>query len=71
MQSYFRDSALGNVDVSPRISVQRDLFGDDRTTLIAGVNRYYGRSFFRYALSDAISGWRDSTQFNSAEAYVA
>ncbi|MDE0038334.1 MAG: TonB-dependent receptor plug domain-containing protein [Gammaproteobacteria bacterium] len=59
------DDYLGNVDVSPRISAQRDLFGDDRTTLIAGVNRYYGRSFFRYALNDAISGWRDSTQFNS------
>ena len=59
------DDYLGNVDVAPRVSAQRDLFGDARTTLIAGVNRYYGRSFFRYALNDAISGWRDSTLFNA------
>ena len=55
---------LGNVDVSPRLSVQRDLFGDNSTILITGLNRYYGRSFFRYHLNDAITGWRDSTQFN-------
>ena len=56
---------LGNVDVSPRVSMQWDAFDNDRTILVAGVNRYYGRSFFRYQLNDAISGWRDSTQFNA------
>lgn len=56
---------LGNVDLSPRFSVERDLFGNDRTIVIAGLNRYYGRSFFRYHLNDAIAGWRDITQFNS------
>lgn len=56
---------LGNVDISPRFSVQRDLFGDRRTILVAGLNRYHGRSFFRYQLNDAINGWRDSTQFNA------
>lgn len=56
---------LGNVDVAHRLSAERDLFGNDRTTVIAGVSRYYGRSFFRYQLNDTIYGWRDSTQFNS------
>ena len=56
---------LGNVDVSPRLSAERDMFGNDRSILVAGVNRYYGRSFFRYQLNDALSGWRDSTQFRS------
>ena len=56
---------LGNVDVAHRLSATRDLFGNDRTIIVAGVNRYYGRSFFRYELNDAIYGWRDSTQFNS------
>lgn len=56
---------LGNVDLSPRFSVERDVFGNDRTVLIAGLNRYYGRSFFRYQLNDAITAWQDRTQFNS------
>ena len=56
---------LGNVDVSPRFSVERDVFGDDRTVVVAGLNRYYGRSFFRYKLNDAISAWRQRTQFNA------
>ena len=56
---------LGNVDLSPRFSVERDVFGNDRTVAVVGLNRYYGRSFFRYELNDAIAGWRDSTQFNA------
>lgn len=56
---------LGNVDLSPRFSVERDVFGDRRTVAVAGLNRYYGRSFFRYKLNDAISAWRERTQFNS------
>ena len=56
---------LGNVDLAPRFSVERDVFGNDRTVVVAGLNRYYGRSFFRYKLNDAISAWRDRTQFNS------
>ncbi|MCY3620727.1 MAG: TonB-dependent receptor plug domain-containing protein [Gammaproteobacteria bacterium] len=56
---------LGNVDLSPRFSVERDVFGDDRTVVVGGLNRYYGRSFFRYKLNDAISAWRERTQFNS------
>ena len=56
---------LGNVDVSPRLSTERDLFGDERSIVVAGVNRYYGRSFFRYQLNDDINGWRDITVFRS------
>ena len=56
---------LGNVDVAHRLSTERDLFGNERTIIIAGVNRYYGRSFFRYQLNDTIYGWRDSIQFNA------
>ena len=56
---------LGNVDVSPRLSAERDVFGNERTILIAGVNRYYGRSFFRYQLNDALSGWYENIQYNT------
>lgn len=51
---------LDNVDVAPRLKIAWDTFGDGSTRLIAGANRYYGRSFFRYQLKDAIYGWRRS-----------
>ena len=56
-----RNSFLENVDVAPRLSAEWDVFGDNRTVLIAGANRYYGRSFMRMQLNDAIYGWRDQT----------
>jgi len=56
---------LGNIDVSPRLSAERDVFGNERTILIVGVNRYYGRSFFRYQLNDALSGWYENIQYNT------
>lgn len=59
-----RNSFLGNFNVAPRFSAEWDVRGNDATRLIAGVNRYYGRSFFRYQLNDAIYGWRDQIQYN-------
>ena len=60
-----RNSFLGNFDVAPRLSAEWDVYGNDATRLIAGVNRYYGRSFFRYQLNDAIYGWRHQLQYNA------
>ena len=56
-----RNSFLENLDVAPRLSAEWDVFGDDSTVLIAGANRYYGRSFMRMQLNDAIYGWQDRT----------
>ena len=53
-------SYLENFDVSPRISVAWSPFEDGSGELTAGASRYYGRSFFRYQLNDAISGWREN-----------
>ncbi|MCY3841714.1 MAG: TonB-dependent receptor [Gammaproteobacteria bacterium] len=55
---------LDNVDVSPRLSTERDLFGNQRSVIIAGVNRYYGRSFFRYQLNDVLQAWYENIQYN-------
>ena len=52
-------SFLENFDVSPRISVAWSPFEDGSGELTAGASRYYGRSFFRYQLNDAIYGWRE------------
>ncbi len=52
-------SFLENFDVSPRVSVAWSPFEDGSGELTAGASRYYGRSFFRYQLNDAIYGWRE------------
>lgn len=50
------ESYLENFNFSPRISANRQLFDG---TIVSGLSRYYGRSFFRYELNDAIYGWRE------------
>ena len=52
-------SFLENFDVSPRVKVAWSPFEDGSGELTAGASRYYGRSFFRYQLNDAIAGWRE------------
>ena len=52
-------SFLENFDVSPRISFAWSPFEDGSGELTAGASRYYGRSFFRYQLNDAIWAWRE------------
>ncbi len=51
------ESFLENFNVSPRISVD---YTTQVGTFTAGTSRYYGRSFFRYELNDAIYGWRET-----------
>lgn len=53
------ESLLENFNVSPRVSVAWSPFEEGSGELTAGASRYYGRSFFRYQLNDAIYGWRE------------
>lgn len=39
------NSFLRNIDISPRLSMNYDVFGNQKTNIKAGYNRYYGRSF--------------------------
>ncbi len=59
-----RNSFLENLDVAPRLSLDWNVFGDGRTHITAGANRYYGRSFMRLQLNDAIYGWREWRDYN-------
>ncbi|RMH94438.1 hypothetical protein EBB59_01760 [Lysobacter pythonis] len=38
--------------LSPRLAVSWDMFGDTRSLLTGGINRYYGRNLFAYKLRD-------------------
>lgn len=47
-----RDSFMRQLNLAPRLSLNWDVFGDKSTQLIAGANRYYGRSIFDYRLRE-------------------
>lgn len=51
------ESYLDNFNASPRVSLQQHT---DYGAFVVGASRYYGRSFFRYELNDAIYGWRET-----------
>ena len=55
-----RDSYLGNLNIGPRTLVSWEVPGVEGATLTLGANKYYGRSFLRTELNDAIYGWRES-----------
>ncbi|MBA4502940.1 TonB-dependent receptor plug domain-containing protein [Marinobacterium marinum] len=56
---------LNNLDIAPRLSADWDLYGDGRTRLLAGANRYYGRSFLQYAINDALNGMTTKTRYKN------
>ncbi len=59
------NSWLENLDVAPRLSATWDTFGDGSTRLTAGANRYFGRSFLRYAINDVIRSWNTLTYYDT------
>ncbi|MBK1673517.1 hypothetical protein CKO35_09410 [Ectothiorhodospira shaposhnikovii] len=50
---YDHDDFLGNHDVAYRTRGSLDVFGDGRTVVRAGVNRYYGAALLTYKLREA------------------
>jgi len=60
------NSWLENIDLAPRLSADWDVFGNGSTHLLAGANRYYGRSFLRYAVNDQIRSWNKLDFYNSS-----
>ncbi|MBM6551078.1 TonB-dependent receptor plug domain-containing protein [Marinomonas ostreistagni] len=60
-----QETLLDNLNLSPRANVEWDTFGDRSTVLTAGASRYYGRSFFRYAINDTLRSWRVQERYNA------
>lgn len=48
-----RDNFVNRINVAPRLRGTYDVFGNGKTQIIAGANRYYGRSMLTYALYGA------------------
>ncbi len=59
------ETLLGNTDIAPRSKITWDMFGNESTIFTAGANRYYGRSFLRYAINDTLRSWRTMYRYNS------
>ena len=51
------DDFMENTNLAPRLALSFDLFGDDRSVLIGGLNRYYGRTLLGYKLREASKPW--------------
>lgn len=47
-----RDSLSEQTTIAPRFAMSWDIFGDQRSLLTAGANRYYGRNLFAYRLRE-------------------
>lgn len=58
-----RDDFVGKNNLAPRLTSQYDLFGTGDTLLIAGANRYYGRSMLTYALYGAQNAGMQNCNF--------
>ncbi|MBN7288857.1 TonB-dependent receptor plug domain-containing protein [Campylobacter curvus] len=48
------DDYMDKKTVAPRFSSSYDIFGDDRSIVSFGANRYYGRNIFTYKLRDGM-----------------
>ncbi len=49
------DQYLKNTDIAPRFTASYDVFGNKKTRIFGGINRYYADSMMRYALSDNLA----------------
>ena len=60
------DNYMDKKTVAPRFAASYDFFGDERSVLTVGANRYYGRNLFKYRLADGRESlrWR-ATRPNS------
>lgn len=57
---------LGNVDIAPRISGTYDVFGNQKTRILMGLNRYYAGSMLSYKLKQGIGeNTRNARELNS------
>ena len=59
------DDYMDQTTVSPRLAINFDVFGDARTQLSAGANRYYGRNLSTYRLRDGIAAMQTSYTRNA------
>ncbi|WP_213014878.1 TonB-dependent receptor plug domain-containing protein [Acinetobacter rathckeae] len=64
------DDYLSNLNISPRLSGSLDVFGDHKTRLFAGANRYHAQSLLAYKLRQGISENYTQTRTSASTAWT-
>lgn len=59
------DDFLKNTTLAPRLAGSLDVFGDKRTRLFGGANRYYGQNMLAYKLRSGIGSYYIQTRKNA------
>ncbi|MFK7605294.1 MULTISPECIES: TonB-dependent receptor plug domain-containing protein [unclassified Pseudomonas] len=49
------DDYMSQTTIAPRLAIELDVFGDNKTRITGGANRYYGRNLYAYRLRDGIA----------------
>lgn len=65
-----QDDFLQNVNLSPRLAAEYDLFADQHTVFVGGLNRYHGQSLMAYKLREARRDWRREERTLGADGSV-
>ena len=58
------DDYMSQTTVAPRLAIELDVFGDSKTRITGGANRYYGRNLYTYRLRDGVAAM--STEYTRA-----
>ncbi len=64
------DNLQDNTNLAPRLAAGYDVFGDGRTNVYTGFNRYYGKTLLTYALEEQktpFTNWRRSTRLDNGK----
>jgi hypothetical protein len=65
------DDLMNNFNIAPRLSASLDIFGNGKTTLSTGVNRYYGQNLLSAKLREAIPALADSSRASQLDMWTA
>lgn len=64
------DSYLENVNISPRLAMSLDAFGDRKTRIFAGANRYHAQNMLAYKLRSGISQYYVETRTDASSPWT-
>ena len=65
------DDYMNQTTVAPRLAIELDVFGDNKTRITGGANRYYGRNLYAYRLRDGIAAMgTEYSRINQASEWV-
>lgn len=65
------DNYLENVNIAPRLAASFDVFGDRKSRIFAGANRYYAQNMLAYKLRSGISQYYVETRTDASSPWVS